>query len=154
GVVDAGSTEQCDGADLAGQSCQSLGFTSGTLACGRTCVFDTSGCAFCGDGVVGAGEQCDPPNGLTCDAQCQNIPEAGNCADGADNDLDGLVDCADPDCVGDPNCPTPVCGDFIVEFPEQCDPPDGVTCDANCQLIAPIEICQNNPNTLTDDDGN
>ncbi|MBN2496810.1 MAG: PPC domain-containing protein [Deltaproteobacteria bacterium] len=27
------------------------------------------------------------------------------CDDGGDNDLDGLVDCFDPDCVGDPACP-------------------------------------------------
>ncbi|HRY97412.1 MAG TPA: hypothetical protein P5147_28385, partial [Myxococcota bacterium] len=27
------------------------------------------------------------------------------CDDGADNDGDGLADCADPDCAGDPTCP-------------------------------------------------
>ena len=36
----------------------------------------------CGDGCVdaSAGEQCDPPNGTTCDAQCHLI--AGMCGDG------------------------------------------------------------------------
>lgn len=33
--------------------------------------------------------------------------EAGNCADGIDNDLDGLIDCADVDCLGDPACAPP-----------------------------------------------
>lgn len=42
----------------------------------------------------------------------------------------------------------PVCGDGIVSIGEQCDPPDGVYCDANCQLI-PESLCQN----LSDDDG-
>jgi hypothetical protein len=66
---------------------------------------------FCGDGIVQPwrGEQCDPPDGVTCDANCQLIPQ-----------------------------PQPgFCGDGIVQpwRGEQCDPPDGVTCDANCQLI-------------------
>jgi hypothetical protein len=29
------------------------------------------------------------------------------CSDGADNDLDGLVDCADPDCFGTAGCVAP-----------------------------------------------
>lgn len=29
---------------------------------------------------------------------------AGECADGADNDSDGLYDCDDPDCAGAPDC--------------------------------------------------
>jgi len=31
-------------------------------------------------------------------------PEAGRCADGVDDDGDDRVDCADPDCLGDPAC--------------------------------------------------
>ena len=29
---------------------------------------------------------------------------AGECSDAADNDLDGLFDCNDPDCAGSPGC--------------------------------------------------
>lgn len=37
--------ELCDGANLRGQTCESLGFNGGTLACSPTCqAFDTSGC--------------------------------------------------------------------------------------------------------------
>ena len=32
--------------------------------------------------------------------------EPGECADGADNDSDGLYDCNDPDCAGAPDCAT------------------------------------------------
>jgi hypothetical protein len=31
----------------------------------------------CGNGIVEPGEQCDPPNGTTCDNNCQNITGAG-----------------------------------------------------------------------------
>ena len=46
GTIDAG--EQCDGANLGGATCQSVGFGSGTLACGPGCTFDTSGCSCTG----------------------------------------------------------------------------------------------------------
>jgi len=39
------ATEQCDGADLGGVTCGSLGYASGTLGCSSsTCAFDTSAC--------------------------------------------------------------------------------------------------------------
>ena len=42
GVVEG--AEPCDGADLAGESCQTQGFAYGTLGCTVSCVLDTSGC--------------------------------------------------------------------------------------------------------------
>lgn len=41
--------EQCDGTDVAGATCGSEGFASGTLICGDGCQLDTTGC-ICGDG--------------------------------------------------------------------------------------------------------
>lgn len=43
GIVETG--EDCDGGDLAGATCSSLGFDSGTLACTSSCTFDTSSCS-------------------------------------------------------------------------------------------------------------
>ena len=43
GVIDA-SGELCDGADLGGDTCTTLGFAGGTLACAAACTFDTRGC--------------------------------------------------------------------------------------------------------------
>jgi hypothetical protein len=37
--------EQCDGTDLGGATCTSLGYLSGMLACTAGCAFDTSNCA-------------------------------------------------------------------------------------------------------------
>lgn len=36
--------EQCDGDDLGGASCTSLGFAGGVLACDGSCAFDTASC--------------------------------------------------------------------------------------------------------------
>ncbi len=83
------SFEVCDGTDLAAESCESLGFASGSLACAAACLsFDVSGCnadAACGDGVVNQpGELCDLSdlNGATC----QSLGLGG-----------GILACA-PDC--------------------------------------------------------
>jgi hypothetical protein len=40
--------EKCDGADLGGETCQSVaGFPTGTLGCSSKCDFDLSGCSEC-----------------------------------------------------------------------------------------------------------
>jgi len=61
--------EQCDGSDLGGATCTSLGFSGGTLAC-AACQLDTSGCnqGLCGNGTIEAPEQCDGVNlnGASC----------------------------------------------------------------------------------------
>jgi cysteine-rich repeat protein len=67
GVVQSG--EECDGTHLNGQTCKTLGFDSGSLAC-KSCKLDSSGCT---------GQE--------------------HCTDGVDNDGDHLIDCADPDCT-------------------------------------------------------
>ncbi len=38
-------TERCDGADLKGKTCQSVGYTTGTLDCTGSCGLDVSGCS-------------------------------------------------------------------------------------------------------------
>ena len=39
--------EPCDGVDLAGSTCEQLGFIGGDLVCGENCRFDVRGCDFC-----------------------------------------------------------------------------------------------------------
>jgi hypothetical protein len=53
-------TEACDGQDLNGASCASLGYRGGTLKCGVSCDFDTRGCDLCQAG--GKIERCLRPN--------------------------------------------------------------------------------------------
>lgn len=42
--------EQCDGVNLVGEDCVSMGFIRGTLACSSECVFNTSQCTLVGLG--------------------------------------------------------------------------------------------------------
>ncbi len=79
-TIDPG--ESCDGTDLGGETCSSQGCTGGTLACDGDCQgFDTSGCTGCGGCVPTHDKEKGP-----------------RCSDGLDNDCDGLIDGADPDC--------------------------------------------------------
>lgn len=75
-------SEQCEGLDLAGNSCTTigLGFTGGILSCNvGTCTFDTSLCTgaptiVCGNGIIEGTEQCDDnntANGDCCSAICE-----------------------------------------------------------------------------------
>src|SRR5262245_10767355 len=86
GQLEAG--EDCDGTNLGGQDCNTLGqgFIGGTLAC-DACQFDTSDCIpeTCGNNSIEAGEDCDGINlngescftqgfdggTLACSAACQ-----------------------------------------------------------------------------------
>lgn len=104
--------EQCDGNDLDGQTCMSLGFDMGQLACDQNCGFDTSGCSnqgggFCGDNILDPGEDCDTNNlgGETC--QTQGF-DAGVLACAFDCSFDTSM-CMDggggDDCNTDNDCP-------------------------------------------------
>ncbi len=56
--------EQCDGSDLGGASCQSLGYAGGTLTCNSNCIFNTSNCyTFTGGGGGGGGSGAPPTYG-------------------------------------------------------------------------------------------
>ena len=114
--------ESCEGTELGGSSCETLGYPGGTLACGDTCRFDVAGCVggqFCGNGTLDGPEQCDGDNlnGRSC----------GDIEGFAGGDLS-----CGPDCRFDTNrChPETVCGDQVVYGTEQCDGDNllGVTC--------------------------
>src|SRR5262249_8363095 len=134
--------EDCDGADLGGQTCASLGFLGGTLACGADCTFDTAQCmaAVCGNGAVETGEACDPgglggalpafasatcealgyPLGgtLACTADCAAIVTGPHCAGSVAAACTASAACGDAGpCVG--GCVA--CGNGFVDSGEECD---------------------------------
>jgi hypothetical protein len=63
--------EDCDGADLGGQTCQSIGFDAGVLGCNVGCTYDTGNCESftCGDMICQPGE--DP---CVCPEDCPEDP--------------------------------------------------------------------------------
>lgn len=103
--------EVCDGTDLGGATCETEGFTGGTLACTRDCsALDTSGCtagADCGNGVLEGPELCDGAalGGATCESE------------GFDA---GTLGCAN-DCGSFDTSECSLCGNVIVEGDEPCD---------------------------------
>jgi fibro-slime domain-containing protein len=102
--------EECDGPDLASQSCTTLGYDGGTLACRGNCAFNTDGCWKCGDDAIGGPELCDGAalggetcvtrgytNGtLHCNAACSgfDLSDCGICPNGAKDD-DEVCDTSD-----------------------------------------------------------
>ena len=104
----------------------------------------------CGDGIVGAGEQCDDGNDVNgdgCENDCTltpppapfcgdgNVDAGEQCDDG--NNVDG--DGCENDCTLTPP-PAPFCGDGNVDAGEQCDDGnnvDGDGCEADCTLTPP-----------------
>ncbi|PKN48103.1 MAG: hypothetical protein CVU59_00365 [Deltaproteobacteria bacterium HGW-Deltaproteobacteria-17] len=119
--------EDCDGDDLDGQTCMTLGYHGGELACAAGCVFDTAACEAagrCGDGLIqsGAGETCDGDDldGLTCEAL---------------GFYGGQLACGDACTFDTTACEQGIyCGDGLIQeaWGETCDGDDldGLTCEA------------------------
>jgi len=148
-VVDA--PELCDGSDLAGNDCVTLGgFSGGVLSCASTCdAWDTSLCIVdnCGNGVIDLAEVCDASDlggndcttiglGFTggvlgCNATC----------DGWDTTL----------CTG-----TSVCGDGTLETVEKCDDGDlsnGDGCNPTCDLYGLVTTVAGDAGTAGSNNG-
>lgn len=150
--------EICDGFDLAGQTCESLGFTGGTLACQEDCTgFDPTNCtsdsAFCGNGVVENEEQCDG-NNLGSNS-CENMGyDSGMLACYLDCQFDTrdcvhAETCGCPDwMLGDDYCDA-ACNNALCHYDEgDCDPSGDCapgctatllangTCDSSCNNTA------------------
>lgn len=136
--------DQCDPAApdcRDGYSCQDFGFTAICLPA-----------AICGDGVVDPGEECDPPNGTTCDDMCQGTgaaPVGAPCLDAAEcsgdfciAEADGWAGgyCTELDC--DLSMPATSCAAFggdatCVDVSDPADMmPFGACLDA-CDAMAP-----------------
>ncbi|HEY2405174.1 MAG TPA: hypothetical protein VGI10_04185 [Polyangiaceae bacterium] len=113
--------------------------------------------AVCGDGVVGAGEACEPPAGSVAQgsATCQGTNDPHPCQLRVASCGDGFVETGetcDPPAAGtcDTTCHSIICGDGIVSPGEGCEPPNTATCGLNCQprpvvcgdgFIEPPETC-------------
>ena len=79
GVITEG--EECDGSNLDGKTCVSLGYTGGTLACKADCTFDKSACTSGGGGGPGGGGGVFGGGGLSCPT-CPNATSWSTCTAG------------------------------------------------------------------------
>jgi hypothetical protein len=110
GAIDAG--EDCDGSDLGGNTCVSLGFAGGALGCASDCSFDATACAglaSCGNGVLDPGEQCDGDDlgGASCESAGDQFGGGSlGCNDNCGFDTAGCCvgfanNCSVHECCGD-----------------------------------------------------
>ena len=122
GVTEA-EFETCDGADVGGETCRSLGFFAGDVVCNAGCdAIDTAACVpnVCGSGTIEGDEVCEPGfvtltcadlteaeggpfvgGAIACAADCFALDTSGCLTDLTgidDTDEDGVPDSAD-------NCP-------------------------------------------------
>lgn len=133
GIIEYG--EECEGLNLNGQSCQSLGasYSGGLLRCTANCLYDYSACEYCGNFICEVMETAS-----NCSIDCslgQNICGNGQCEPG-ETVLNCAVDCDDENYYcGDgicsasetvSTCPVdcavlPYCGDGMINSGEDCD---------------------------------
>lgn len=80
GLINALLGEECEGSDLNGATCQSLGFDEGQLSCSDCKLVKTLCVKKCGNGMLDPGEGCDGDAGISgctdfgfvsCTEQCQ-----------------------------------------------------------------------------------
>ncbi|MEM9453984.1 MAG: hypothetical protein AAGF11_07380 [Myxococcota bacterium] len=159
--ANAAAAESCDGSDLLGEDCVTLGQGGGTLACLPDCSgFDLSGCSACGNDIIDDAETCDGDdlNGEDCLSRGFEYGTLGCLPDCSDYDISGCGDfggacCASNDtpgcddmgcttavCAADPSCCRAAwsqgCADLAFsECPAICD---------NCgdgTINSPVEVC-------------
>lgn len=82
GSIDTG--EDCDGDDLGGANCGSLGYDGGTLACGGSCFFDESSCCYTTHDILNAqypaytafGDGCSLDGGVRLKLSAEQISDS------------------------------------------------------------------------------
>jgi hypothetical protein len=94
--------------------------------------------ALCGNGVLDAGESCDPPADAACPGACQPDCTCATCGDGLVNapgeECDGADDALCPGtCQPDCTCAAGTCGNGVAELGEQCDGDDAAACPGACR---------------------
>jgi hypothetical protein len=153
--------EACDGEDFGALTCASFGFDAGTLTCTPTCTIDVTTCGDtqpeCGNNLIEGDELCDGADldgrscatlgfdggQLGCALDCRTFltDDCTNasqeiCNNYIDDDGDGAMDCADPDCATHPSCQVPTCTTDDIYYDSAATCPDGSRCGVDENLSA------------------
>lgn len=78
---------------------------------------------------------------VACDGSNAGDDPESICDDGIDNDSDGLLDCADPDCATSMACPGECDHDGVCDAGE-----DGVGCPGDCPIVCGDGRCEGSEN--------
>ena len=130
-----------------GEECED-GNTAPNDGCDEACNIE-----YCGDEKTqdGIGEECDPPNGVSCNDECKII----GCGNGTIELEEECDDNNRENCDGcNELCKLEVCGNGVVDCNEECDdgndiPNDG--CENNCRVT--IDKCDECASGNCDDYG-
>lgn len=118
---DCTESDSCNGGECSGAPIPDCCVLNSDCDDSNSCTIDTcinNSClndqVVCDDGDDCTDDYCDPtlPEGSNCASLRTTEACADGCTDGIDNDSDGYVDCEDPDCADDTNCPE-ICTDGI-----------------------------------------
>lgn len=101
-------TEQCDGADLGGSTCKSLGYEEGALSCSASCTYQTSACC---------NSECPSPGATQCLGDTRQT--CGNYDGDSCREWGGDINCP-YGCVNG-QCQDVICGDGKVQGNEECE---------------------------------
>ena len=136
GAIDNG--EVCDGSDVGGATCESLGLGTGPVYCSEDCAeIITKKCVVCdSDGVLDEGEQCDGDQ-FRPDASCQSYGQFG-----------GSLSC-DGCRISTKGCNN--CGNGSLDEGEACEGKDfgGKTCASEGMGAGGYLYCSNKDCTIT-----
>ena len=152
-----GVGDACDNCPNAANADQADADADGIGDVCDTCTHDAANDAD-GDGVCGDIDGCpntpprttvDPATGCPPGVTPPPPPPA-SCGDGT-VDAGEQCDTSGESATCNANCTTASCGDnnINVTRDEECDPPNGTTCDANCRLITNNDNCAT-PKSVTD----
>ncbi|MBU1534454.1 lamin tail domain-containing protein, partial [Myxococcota bacterium] len=138
-------TETCDGTELGGATCESEGFTSGTIVCGADCQLDTTGC--CTDACTDGSIVCSGDTLRTCQVA------ASGCTAWVDTDCTTGGQICD-DSLTPPACADDVCtSDCTTENETRCSGINIETCTAvgDCLNWTFTEACTGATPVCNDD---